>query len=352
MKFAPIILFACKRPDLTLNCLNCLKRNKEFEESLLFVYIDKTLEDIDKYLETIEIIKQNAPSNARIIISDVHQGSPIAIPKAITEVLNEFDKVIVIEDDLFLSNFFLKFMNDGLNKYQYDLNVGAIHGYLYPLDLLKYDKDTFFVHDPGSLGWGTWKRSWELFEKDASKSISYIKEHKLKKKFNNGYPFFKRLKKVKNKKIKCWDVKWRATFYIHDLLTLYPSHSLVRHDGNRPDATNHFTNKDWLYTNVYQKPIKVENIDVIDNVIIENQFKKFLYNNAGMRTIDKIKNKLTPKISIILFSVLLFISIFFLSKLPAIYLKENPLIGILIMFTIFVSSFFIFVNVDKIKNKS
>ena len=50
--------------------------------------------------------------------------------------------MIVLEDDLVSSQYFLKFMNDALDLYKDDESVASIHGYVYPINDLP---ETFFL---------------------------------------------------------------------------------------------------------------------------------------------------------------------------------------------------------------
>ena len=105
-----------------------------------------------------------------------------------TEIVNKYGKIIVLEDDLLTSPYFLKFMNEGLNFYEKEEKVGCIHGYVYPVkgELPK----TFFLKDPGCLGWATWKRGWELFEHDGRKLLIELNKRNLTSEFNYNNSYF------------------------------------------------------------------------------------------------------------------------------------------------------------------
>ena len=60
-----------------------------------------------------------------------------------SKIVNNFGKVIVLEDDLVTSPYFLNYMNDGLNIYENDNQVACIHGYIYPI---KSTFKTFLLH--------------------------------------------------------------------------------------------------------------------------------------------------------------------------------------------------------------
>jgi hypothetical protein len=301
MEFAPIVLFAYNRPELTLSTLQHLSDNKEAGESTLYVYCDGPKAGAsDAQLELIRQVRDIVHSRqwcGQVVVYEAvkNKGLATSVIDGVTEVINRHGRVIVLEDDLTVSPFFLKFINDGLNRYANAENVMAVHGFLYPFEMpADYQASTFLVHDPGSLGWATWQRAWDKFERDTDKVIEEIKAKRLKRAFDfwGAYPFFRMLHQHKQGKVSSWAIRWRATAYIHDMLTLYPVKSLVRHDGNVAAATHHYKEEDWLYTEIYQHPVEVDAIPVTNNLQMEKLFAKFLRANAGMTISAKIKNRL------------------------------------------------------------
>ena len=99
-------------------------------------------------------------------------------------MVNQYGKVVVLEDDLVTSPYFLKFMNDGLNIYEEEEKVISVHGYVYPIKGLP---EIFFLRGADCWGWATWKRGWDLFEKDGKKLLDELEKRKLTKLFDfNG----------------------------------------------------------------------------------------------------------------------------------------------------------------------
>lgn len=301
MEFAPIVLFVYNRPDLTLSTLQYLSKNEEAKESTLYVYCDGAKAGASpEQLQLIKQVREVVHSEqwcGKVVILEAEQNKGLAtsVIDGVTEVIGKHGKIIVLEDDLTVSPFFLKYMNDALTKYAEDEKLLAVHGYLYPFNMpADYKASTFLVHDPGSLGWGTWSRAWKKFEPDTNRVIELIKLKGLKRAFDfwGAYPFFRMLHQHKNGKVSSWAIRWRATAYLHDMLTLYPVKSLVRHDGNVAAATHHYKEIDWLYTEIYQAPVPVGDIPVENNLPMEKEFAKFLRANAGMTIEAKIKNRL------------------------------------------------------------
>ena len=61
--------------------------------------------------------------------SEVNKGLAKSIISGVSEILDKYGKAIVVEDDLYTSRSFLRFMNDMLNKYELDERVMQVSGY-------------------------------------------------------------------------------------------------------------------------------------------------------------------------------------------------------------------------------
>lgn len=299
---APIALFAYNRPELTLNTLEHLAQNKEVADSRLFIFCDgpkpnATLEQLKRIAQVQEVIRSKQwCRDVHIEQSTKNKGLANSIIAGVTNVVNQFGRLIVLEDDLIVSPYFLQYMNDALQLYENEDKVLAIHGNLYPIDLGDSTKtDTFFIRDPGCWGWATWKKKWELFEPDTKVLYTLIRQKGLSKPFNfwGGYPFMRMMRQQISGEVDSWAVRWRAVAYLNDKLTLYPTLSLVRHAGNTPDATHSYTGKyDPYYCEISNQPIKVKSIPIVNNEKIEHIFGSFLKKYSGMSIRSKVKKRI------------------------------------------------------------
>lgn len=298
---APIALFVYNRPELAHQTLLSLAQNALLQDSELYIFCDgpkpnATKQQLENIQRTREVIRARQWSkNVRIVEAPVNKGLANSIIDGVTQVVNTHGKVIVLEDDLTVSPYFLQFMNEALCCYAEEEKVLAVHGYLYPIQLpASITTETFFIRDPGNLGWATWKRSWDLFERDSRKLQAQLQKSPFKEDFNfwGGYPFLKMLQKQIDGKIDSWAIRWRAVAYLYDKLTLHPFRSLVRHEGNVAAATHHYTMDDFLYTVVYQQPVGVAPIPLRNEWEVERRFASFLRKHAGLTLTGKLKNTL------------------------------------------------------------
>ncbi len=266
MKTAPIILFVYNRPLHTQQTINALLKNTLSAESTLIVYSDgpklHANDDVKKvrdYLKSIKGFKET-----KIIERSENWGLAKNIIEGVTETLQEYDRTIVLEDDLVTSPYFLTYMNQALELYQDESKVASIHGYIYPTT--EHLSDTFFLLGADCSGWGTWRRAWNFFEPDGKKLLKKLRDQNLCHKFdyNGSYPFTKMLKDFTNGRNNSWAVRWYASAFLENMLTLYPGKSLIQNIGMDGSGT-HCGETDILDTEISTNPVLMEKLDIKEN---------------------------------------------------------------------------------------
>ena len=237
---APIALFIYNRPWHTQQTVEALQKNELANESELFIYSDaakneqasESVNAVREYIKTINGFKE-----ITIILRDKNWGLADSIIDGVTKIVNEYGRIIVLEDDLVTSPYFLKFMNEGLTMYENEDKVASIHGYIYPIDNLP---NTFFIKGADCWGWATWKRAWDVFEPNGQKILDELKSRGLEKgaDFNNSYGLTQMLKDQIKGKNNSWAVRWYMSAFLKDMLTLYPGKSYVQNIGNDDSGTH------------------------------------------------------------------------------------------------------------------
>ena len=257
---APIILFVFKRVSHTRQTIEALQRNDEAAKSHLLIFSDGPRTDDET--EVVESVRDYVKhvkgfGEVSVIERTANLGLAQSIILGVTEVVNKYGKVIVLEDDIVTSRYFLKFMNEALEVYQDDERVISIHGYTYPVrgEL----PQTFFRRGADCWGWATWKRGWQLFEPDGTKLLSELYEKNLTRDFDLGgaYPFTRMLKDQIEGKNSSWAIRWHASAFLNNKLTLYPGKSLAYNMGLDASGT-HCGISEVYDTKISQVPIKIE----------------------------------------------------------------------------------------------
>ena len=120
LEFAPIVVFAYIRPKKLEKLIISLKKNAEFKNSKVIFYVDKYKDESEKKknLEVISVIKNYCNNlNYEINNNKKNLGLKNNILNGINKSLKKYNRAIFLEDDLLVSNNFLKYMNEALNMY-------------------------------------------------------------------------------------------------------------------------------------------------------------------------------------------------------------------------------------------
>ena len=277
MSIAPVVLFTYNRLAHTQKTVSYLQKNDLANQTPLYIYSDgpNKAEDLIKvnevrnYLRTIEGF-----ASVKIFERERNIGLAESIITGVTEILNSYDKVIVVEDDLLASQYFLTYMNDALSFYENNNEVISIHGYVYPV--AEQLPDTFFIKGADCWGWATWKRGWSLFERDGTKLLNELNSRSLTEAFDfdNAYYFTQMLEDQIAGKNNSWAIRWNASAFLKDKLTLYPGHSLVQNIGHDNSGVHSSANQSFD-VDLYQHPLKITNIPVLQSEIGYRAFRNY-----------------------------------------------------------------------------
>lgn len=295
MNIAPIVLFTYNRLEHTKKTVYALQKNTLAKESDLIIFSDgpkdsiksqESVLELRKYLKTITGFK-----NIKIIEREKNYGLANSIIDGVTKIINEFGKIIVLEDDLITAPTFLKYMNEALDLYEKDEEVISIHGYIYPTK--ETLPNTFFIKGADCWGWATWKRGWNMFDTDGKKLLEELKNKKLTKEFDlsGSYPYTKMLEDQIGGKNNSWAIRWYASAFLKNKLTLYPGKSLVQNTGFDSSGTHCSNETDFNNINkIDNVEIKIEKIKTEENKIARSLIVKYFKNrNSVMKKITKLK---------------------------------------------------------------
>jgi hypothetical protein len=291
---APIALFCFNRPIHLKKTLSSLKKNLLFNKSKIYIFADgakteKDLIDVDKVRNLVKNLK--GFKKKKIIFRKKNFGLAKNIISGVNYVLKKEKKIIVLEDDLITSKFFLSYMNKSLDYYKKENKVASIHGYIYPLNK-KNLLDNFFIKGADCWGWGTWKRSWMKFEKKPEVLIKKIKKKNLIREFNfnNTKNYFQMLKKNLYIKNKSWAIQWYASAFLKNMYTLYPKYTYVKNIGL--DGSGKNTKLNYNLNSNFPKKYQLLKInDVKEDVEAKKSFEEYFKSNEK-NFIEKIYFKI------------------------------------------------------------
>jgi hypothetical protein len=169
---------------------------------------------------------------------------------------------------------FLSYMNEALDRFADDERVISAHGYVYPVQ--ETLPEAFFLRGADCWGWGTWRRGWSLFNPDGQALLDELERRSLIKAFdfNGTYGYSRMLKSQIKGENDSWAIRWYASAFLANKLTLYPGRSLVQNIGN-DDSGTHCGTTSVFDVNVYDAPVKIDGLLVEESEVSRNAIERF-----------------------------------------------------------------------------
>jgi hypothetical protein len=276
---SPIICFVYNRLGHTRKTIAHLKKNALAIESDLFIFSDggrdkkswRKVTVLRNYLHTISGFK-----SVTIIERETNYYLERNIIEGVTQIINKYGRVIVVEDDVCVNPYFLHYMNDALNLYENKTNVMHISS-INHFDIQSQDDANFTSLMECGWGWATWKNRWHYFKHFQSKeeSLDGLSKEDLNNLEYNGR--LQCLKSVEKKPIP-WDICWAIAIYKNKGLCMEPV---------KPMATNiglyggtHYNNSRIWGKNRYDRPYSLFKVNRFPEKIALNQeLEHLLFNH-------------------------------------------------------------------------
>tara|TARA_B100000963_G_C22638553_1_gene679036 strand:- start:2015 stop:2956 length:942 start_codon:yes stop_codon:yes gene_type:complete len=272
MEYSPIAFFAYKRPFHTFEVLNSLALNEESKKTDLYAFIDGHKKNSEIHLiDNVErIIKSFHKEFKSITInrSEINLSGGTNQRRGITSVLSKYDSVISLEDDIYVSKYFLFYMNNALKIYKDEKKVWHINAFNYPVNINKQD-ESFFMRSMQCWGWGTWKDKWFQFMNDPLSNDPYFLKSKFDLKMRKEFDlnlsksiFWSQVEDNADGKLNnTWDIFWYSYIFLNKGLCLTPNLSLTRNIGHDGSGIHSNFDKEILLSKINDK--KLTNFPVI-----------------------------------------------------------------------------------------
>ena len=296
-ELAPVVIFTYNRLWHTTQTIEALKKNHLASETKLFIFSDAakdknsrgSVNKVRNYIKSINGFKEISITNRKNNL-----GLADSIIDGVTSIVSQYGRVIVLEDDLVTSPFFLSFMNEALEVYKNNEQVMHISGSVYPIDNRNIE-DTFFIKPASCWGWATWDSSWSFYKKDASYYLKVF-DRKMIYDFNlnNSYKYFDQIKLNKKGKMKTWAIFWYASIYLNSGLSLHPKESYVQNIGHDGQGEN--CEKSSHYdVNLSNRMPSHFSQNIVENLEAKSRFSDF-FNEIQEPLYKRIINKISREI--------------------------------------------------------
>jgi len=245
MKLAPVILFVYRRD--VKKTIDSLLNNNLANQTDLFIYSDGSKNEKDK--EDVIIVRDFIKNiygfkSVTLFNSEKNKGLANSIIDGVTRIINEYGRVIVLEDDLLVSKDFLEYMNNALNYYNNDKMIWSISGFGPNLSCLnKNHKNLYLSPRASSWGWASWKDQWNSVDWICKDFYALKKDLKLRSMFElGGNDMYKMLELQMLGKIDSWAIRWCFSQFLQNKYTVYPVKSKIINLGLYDNKGTHTRN--------------------------------------------------------------------------------------------------------------
>ncbi len=297
--FAPIVLFVYNRPEHTKKTVETLLKNKEAAESELYIFSDAAknekaeamVQKTRAYIKTITGFKE-----IHITERSENFGLAKSVITGVTEVVNCHGRVIVLEDDLLTSPYFLEYMNAALEKYEEEKKVFSITGYSHFPNGNDKLPESYFLKVFSSWSWATWKDRWALFDADAKGWEKTKTDEKLRNAFDYEGCFDNSLmlkQHMEDHIINSWAIRAYWTMFTHDEMTLFSNRRLCENIGFDGTGVHCNTEGDYLTGKLLDHVVKEFPECVEETELSRNELIRYIREKKRAYKAGRIKYYLT-----------------------------------------------------------
>lgn len=275
---APIALFAYRRPDHLARTLAALAANPEAAATALSIFCDAARDEAaSAAVAQVRDVAAAATgfASVEVVLRPTNFGLARNITEGVSSLMARHERVVVVEDDIVVSPHFLRFMNEALDLYADDQNVGSVTGYCYPVDGPL--PETFFLRGADCWGWATWRDRWRSFDRDGLRLLKEIDRRDLAHRFDFDGTMGYRAMLIDQiaSRNDSWAVRWHASCFLRGQHILYPGKSLVLNIGNDGTGTHSLETTTLFDGEMAALPIRVERQDVVECETAREAFKRF-----------------------------------------------------------------------------
>lgn len=277
MELAPVVLFVYNRIETTMQTLSCLKANTLAPQTDLYLYSDggkdknswEVVNRLRDYLRTITGFR-----TVTIIEREKNYYLERNIIEGVTDIVNRFGRIIVLEDDVCTNPYYLQYMNDALTLYENEKRVMHISSIPHTNIISKYDIVFTSLMECG-WGWATWKDRWNQFKHYINRddALCELSKNDL---YNIEYGgHFQCLKSLHRNPIP-WDICWALAIYRNNGLCIEPIEPLSQNIGLYNGT--HYKGCRLLGKDPYDRPYKTFMVEKFPtDVEINEEIEYFLF---------------------------------------------------------------------------
>jgi len=247
-----IAVFCYKRPEKLRVSMEALLKNPECSDLEIIFFCDgpKGERDREGVMATREYIRSlTGFKKIHHQFREKNLSTGPNFQQGITYLYSNYERFIVVEDDLVVTPNYLRYLIDALEFYKDRQDVFCVTGFCFPIDKGNYEYDTLVHTRFCSYGWGSWSNrvSSVIFD---SKGLSTLMEETpgFAAKLNaEGLDLQRMLKRQIDGRISTWDIQMQVHVATNSKKVIYPVISKTHNIGFDEESTNTF-GVDYLKT--------------------------------------------------------------------------------------------------------
>ncbi len=298
---APTVVFAYNRPEHLKKTLTALSENRGAGNTEVFVFIDGPKEGQDGLVQNeVASVAENFRECFKgfsVKRSGHNKGLAKSVIGGVSEVIEKYGKVIVVEDDAVSAEGFLEFMNNALDFYENDSTIWSIGGFTVPMKLPDdYKYDVIKTQRSSSYAWATWKDRWDKIDWEVTDYGSFKKNFSARRRFNMwGSDRSGMLDCQMNGEVNSWAIRFDYAMFKNNMYNIVPVQSLIQsigRDGSGTHDTDKSKKDDFFAAELSGDEIKItpEKVEVDER--IRREFCEPFYLPLSFRAKEYIKNVL------------------------------------------------------------
>ena len=241
-----LAIFGWKRAEHLRKCLEAISRNKPID-AFVFLdggYTEDVLEIVESFLHRIFPLVLIPRGEHLGLANSIYDGIDYVFKQKNLLTDTNYDSIIVVEDDIIVSDSFISYMLEGLEYYKDKKDIGSLTGYA-----MIENKEVYSAKRFTGWGWATWKDRWESFNRNIEPLDSW------------GDDFPVMLDNALKYKIDTWDAQFGAYHFMNNLKCICPPKSLTKNIGSYGTHTKGLSKFNTEINNVeplFHYPVEID----------------------------------------------------------------------------------------------
>lgn len=246
-----ILFLVFNRPDVTQRVFEAIRRVRP---PRLYVAADGPRSNRPQEAALCQQTRQIAssvdwPCELKTLFREENLGCRVGVSTAIDWFFQNEEAGIILEDDCLPDESFIAYCEELLDTYKNDRGVMVISGDYFHGEAHRPETSYYFSRYNHCWGWASWRRAWELYDRDMSR-WPQLRDTDWLVEIGDGHTDFIRywtrmFDRSYAGEIDSWAYRWLFSCWLNNGLTALPSANLVKNIGFGEDATHTSGHNRW-----------------------------------------------------------------------------------------------------------